>query len=430
MKKLILFTACFSLLCSVSFAADAASPSNEVLSWENCVKEAAKNNPDLVAAGENVYQARASKAITVSGVFPQFDANASAGEAQSKAGSQKTTTTDSYSYGISGALLIFDGFQSSNDIKAAVANITAAQESYRFSSVDVRLQLRTAFVNLLKAQELIRVTQDIAKIREDELKLISLRYKAGLEHRGALLSTQASMTQAKFDLEQAVRNVVLAQRQLNKAMGRREFVPLEVNGAFAVSAAFHQMPDFKAMAKEHPSVKGAAAKRDSADFALKAQRGSYYPQLSLKAGANKDGNEWPPADRGLNAQLVVSMPIFEGGLRKAQLSKAESVLRQNEAQLRSTEDGTVLGLEQAWESFREAVESVELAKESLAANEERSKIAEAQYSTGFITYDNWTIIEDNIVQSKKSYLNAQANALFVEAQWISAKGETLEYATK
>ena len=105
-------------------------------------------------------------------------------------------------------------------------------------------------------------------------------------------------------------------------------------------------------------------------------------------------------------------------------------MRQAEAQLRSTEDSTVISLAQAWEAFREAAEAVESAQESLVANEERSKIAEAQYSTGFITYDNWTIIEDNIVQSKKAYLNAQANALLAEAQWIKAKGETLEYANQ
>ena len=401
-----------------------------VLSWQDCIKEAGRNNPDLVAAWESIYQARASKAITVSGVFPQFGLNASAGESQSKAGSSKSTTTDSYSYGVSGSLLIFDGFRSSNDIKAAVANITAAQESYRFSSADVRLQLRTAFVNLLKAQQFVHVTQDIAKIRQDELKLISLRYKAGLEHQGAFLSTQASMTEAKFGLEQAVRNLNLAQRQLNKAMGRSEFAPVVVNERLDVNMAFFQKPDFKSMAKDHPSVKQAAAKKASADFALKSRRGSYYPQLSLQAGANRNGNDWPPADRGMNAQLVVSMPLFEGGLRQAELSQAESVLRQNEAQLRSVENSTVLGLEQAWESFREAVEAVELSRETLAANEERSRIAEVQYETGSITYDNWTIIEDNIVQSKKAFLNAQANALLVQAQWVNAKGETLEYATK
>jgi len=58
---------------------------------------------------------------------------------------------------------------------------------------------------------------------------------------------------------------------------------------------------------------------------------------------------------------------------------------------------------------------------------QRSKIAEVEYATGFIGYDNWTIIEDNLVSAKASYLNAQANALLAEASWIQAKGETLEY---
>ena len=430
MRKTIGFVIFWGLLCQTSFAASTASAAKETLTWESCIKEASKNNPDLIAAGETVYQAQALKVITASGVFPQFSANASGGETQSRIESGKTTTSESYSYGVSGSLLIFDGLKSSNNIKAAVQNIVAAQESYRFSSADVRLQLRTAFVNLLKGQEMVRVTQEIAKIREDELKLITLRYKAGLEHKGALLSTQASMTQAKFDLEQAVRNLNLAQRQLNKAMGRKGFVPLEVHGEFVVQELFHQKPDFKVMAENHPSVKQAVAKRNSADFALRADRGSYYPQMSIQAGANKDGSQWPPDNRGLNAQLVVSVPIFEGGLRQGQISQGTSVLRQAEAQLRSIEDSTVLNLEQTWESFRESVEAVESAKESLSADEERSKIAEAQYSTGFITYDNWTIIEDNIVQSKKAYLNAQANALLAEAQWIKAKGETLEYASQ
>ena len=66
----------------------------------------------------------------------------------------------------------------------------------------------------------------------------------------------------------------------------------------------------------------------------------------------------------------------------------------------------------------------------LEAAQERARIAEAEYSTGFITYDDWTIIEDNLVSAKINHLNAQANALLAEANWIQAKGETLEYAQK
>jgi outer membrane protein TolC len=61
------------------------------------------------------------------------------------------------------------------------------------------------------------------------------------------------------------------------------------------------------------------------------------------------------------------------------------------------------------------------------AAEERAKIAEAQYSLGLLQFDNWTIIEDNLVSAKKAFIDAQANALLAEANWVMAKGETLEY---
>jgi len=64
----------------------------------------------------------------------------------------------------------------------------------------------------------------------------------------------------------------------------------------------------------------------------------------------------------------------------------------------------------------------------LEAAQERARIAEAQYSLGLIQFDNWTIIEDDLVGTKKAFLDTQANALLAEANWISAKGETLEYA--
>jgi outer membrane protein TolC len=66
-------------------------------------------------------------------------------------------------------------------------------------------------------------------------------------------------------------------------------------------------------------------------------------------------------------------------------------------------------------------------KNFLQASEERAKIAQAQYSNGLISFDNWTIIEDDLVQAQKSFLDAQANAFLTEAQWIQAQGGTLDY---
>ncbi|HPN66660.1 MAG TPA: TolC family protein, partial [Candidatus Omnitrophota bacterium] len=79
-----------------------------------------------------------------------------------------------------------------------------------------------------------------------------------------------------------------------------------------------------------------------------------------------------------------------------------------------------------WTSLQRALDNVDIQKQFLAANEERAKITEAQYSIGFVSFNDWIIIENNLVDAKNSYLNARANALVSEAEWIQAKGETLE----
>jgi outer membrane protein TolC len=99
-----------------------------------------------------------------------------------------------------------------------------------------------------------------------------------------------------------------------------------------------------------------------------------------------------------------------------------------QAQEQSLKDALSLTLEQDWAALQDAIEQVKVRQKFLDADEERAKIARAQYSVGLISFDNWTIIEDNLVLSKTAYLNAQAQALLSEAGWIAAQGRNLEYA--
>ncbi len=399
----------------------------EILSWEDCIKEAAKNHPDLIAAGEVVKQSEASKKITASTLYPQVNSNLSASTARTDTGTSNTTG-DTYTYGVTGTQLLFDGTKTINNVKSASENITAAKQSFRFTSATVRFRLRSAFVNLLKAQESLRITEEIFNIRRANLELITLRYESGQEHKGALLTAEANLAQAQFDISQAKRGVEVARRQLVKEMGRMQLTLMQVKGDFEVKDAEKVKPDFVAIAKNNPSLQQIIAQKNAADFSLKSTYANFSPTLSGQAGANKTGSRWSPQNDQWNLGLTLSMPIFEGGLRFAQVSLGKSLLNQLRENERSTKDSAVLTLEQTWAALQDAMENVEVQRKSLIAAEERSKIAEAQYSIGFISFDNWTIIEDNLVSAKLSFLNAQANALLAEANWIQAKGETIEYA--
>ena len=99
------FKICFavSVILSASCLWTAAE---ETLSWQDCVKEAQKNNPDLISALAVVGQQKAEKSITASGLYPQVSATVSGSTAYTGKGDSSSATAagtrDSYSYGASG----------------------------------------------------------------------------------------------------------------------------------------------------------------------------------------------------------------------------------------------------------------------------------------------------------------------------------------
>jgi len=428
MRKLKLSVIILFLLCFMLHKASA----EEVLTWQGCIKEAARNHPDLISAQESVKESEASKKITASTLFPQIESNVDASRAKttsvSSSGSKTTRTASTYTYGASATQLLFDGLKTLDNVKAASENIKAAEYNYKFTSSEVRLRLRSAFVSALKAQELLNITQEIYNIRRGNLELITLRYESGIEHRGALLTAEANLAQAQFEISQAKRALEVAQRELMKEMGRNKFSAVRVEGVFKVSELALEKPDFEMLANKNPSLGKLIAQKNAASFGIKAAQANFFPQLSARTGASRNNSRWPPENDQLNAGLTLSFPLFEGGLRLAEVAQARALFNQAREDERSSRDGLIVALEQTWVTLQDSVETVEVQKKFLEAAEERARIAEAQYSLGLLQFDNWTIIEDDLVSSKKAYLNTQANALLAEANWVSAKGETLEYA--
>ncbi len=87
----------------------------------------------------------------------------------------------------------------------------------------------------------------------------------------------------------------------------------------------------------------------------------------------------------------------------------------------------LLDLEQKWNEWQNGIDRVEVQRKFLAAAVERSRIAEAEYSIGMLLFDNWIIIEDQLAQMRKAYLEARAGELIAEARWLQSKGEALEH---
>ncbi len=421
MKRYILFLT-IVFFCSGCFLDGVGA--KEVLTWGECVAEARKNHPDLLSAEEVVNQAKANKTITISNMLPQISTELS----ERTSNSDTIKTTDTYSYGVTAQQLLFDGLKTPYDIAAAAKNVKSAQYNYKVTSSNIRLRLRTAFTELLKAQQLLTITENILTRRKQNAELVGLLYEGGREHRGSLLTAQANSAQAEFDVTQAGRTMTVAQRQLNKELGRTESKPIRVTGDLESTNVKREKPNVEALSASTPSLEILVSQKEAAQFNLKSAKAGFFPQVYAQANRGRTDSDWPPDRDEWAVGITLTFPLFEGGRRWAEVSKARAILNQAQADERSGRDGVILTLEQSWTTWQNAIDTVAVKKKFLQAYEERARIARAQYANGLVSFDNWTIIEDNLVQAQKSYVDAQAAAVIAEAQWIQAQGGTLEYA--
>jgi len=312
------------------------------------------------------------------------------------------------------------------EIKAAAANFRAAQYNYEATSANVRQRLRTAFVQLLKAQELLKLTEEIAERRKENVEHVTLRYKAGREHRGSLLTAQANLRQAEYDVAQAKRLLTLSQRRLFKELGRTEPADVEAKGELQAGEYPPNEMDFLQMAESTPTVRSLRAGTEAAQYRLESAKANHYPEISASASIGMSDSSFPPDEHEWSVGLSVSIPLYEGGRRKAQVAQARSELTQTLAEEASGRDEVILTIEERWTDLRDALENIAVQQQFFEAAEERAKIAQVQYSNGLITFDNWTIIEDDLVRVIKSFLNARADAVIAEANWLQAQGIILE----
>ncbi|MFH2138746.1 MAG: TolC family protein [Candidatus Omnitrophota bacterium] len=396
------------------------------MTWNDCVSEAAKNHPDLISAAGKLKQFRADKEIVRSSTLPQISSEVNSRRTGVDTGVTRSTS-DTYSYGVTGKQLLFDGFKTSNDVGAASENIKASQYDYAVTSSNVRLNLSTAFAGLLRAQALLSITEDIALRRNQNLELVRLRYEAGREHEGSLLTAEADLAQAELEVMQAKRNITLAQRQLMKELGRKRFAPIKVIGDFEITEIDRVKPDFDYLADNTPLLKELIAKREAVRFGVKSVKADFSPQVYLDGSLGKSDSSWPPSAEQWSAGISLSFPLFEGGSRIAKVSKAKAELNQAKADEQSGRDGILFTLEKTWVEFQDAIDNISVRQKYLEAAEKRAKIANAQYSAGLISFNDWIIIEDNLVSTKKSFLDSRASMLITEANWIQARGGILEY---
>lgn len=388
----------------------------DVISWQQCARYALANSGDLSAAKEKLNKALAAKNSSISNILPSV--NAGAGYSRNAGG-------EGYSYSISGSQVIFQGLKNIYSILASDASLMAARAEYDTASALIRHNLKLAYIEVLKQQEAEGITKIIMERRKQQLELVELKYNSGKEHRGAFLNAQASMAQAEADFRQAKDLLVLAKFKLARLMG------LELKGDFTVEELNEsydsvETPDFKSWAFNTADIKRLQANLEAAKHRVMISRAQFMPSVSASASYGKSGSGWLPQKENWSLGVNISLPILSGLDRFSSLSQAESDLKTAQISLDDGIKDMEIKLMEKYMNLKAVEDDVNVSKKSASAIEERAQIADAQYQTGLMTFDNWAMIQDDLVNSRKSVLSTMATYHGAYSQWLNTIGRKLE----
>jgi len=399
--------------------------------WTACVREAAVSNQRLQSAKQAIAKAYYNKKSSDAVYLPSVSASGGA-----SVGKRENSVTDnSSSYGVSASQLIYDWGKSKAQSQSAAALIEAAEINYQLASANVRYRLRTAFIGLLKSQEMLDIAGIIVERRQKAARLIKLRYEAGREHKGSLLTSEAKQLQAELQQKKAQRDLDLAKFSLAVELGRDLLKPgawsdIMVQGEMKLKSDYAVKPDFDAMLIETPSLKDLLIQSRLARYDMDAAKAAFYPSLKARAGVDESSGGWNDYIESYSAGVSISVPLFEGGRNKARYDSANAAMSIANYDEFNGRNDLSSAIRRKWSALHDSLDRMQLSKMFYDASKERARISMVQYSSGIINYDSWIIIEDDYINSEQLLLDANATALISESEWINVKGGTLEQENK
>jgi outer membrane protein TolC len=425
------------MIGSVGFPTSSQADPPSKLSWEACVQEAAAQNPDLRAARAS-YEASLSQARGARGSFlPSLSGNLgySYGNSSSSTFSSNPDTNTaglttqsakgrgSYTANLSLSQGIFSGLSDLGKLRQDQASARASQAGLRIAEAKMAFELVTAFEGLTYAQAYIHLAEQIAARRQDDLKLVELRFESGRENKGSVLLSRANLDQAKLDQLEAQHELEVARTELAKALGREEVDSVEVTGEVPVSDPPSKAPDFKSLALSTPEYAQSVASSESADAAVTVARSAFFPSLNLVGTYARQGADFFPSNERWTVGAGISFPLFRGGKDYYATQSALSSRSAADLTRVSVSRQALLKLRQAYNSFVESVAKLQVDLSFEKAASVRAEIARSQYNNGLITFEDWDLIENDLIGRQKSLLQSRKDRVLAEASWNQARGQ-------
>lgn len=388
-------------------------PGAEVLSWSDCLNETFEKNLQLKSSQELLNSAKHKETAAKGAFLPHLKGTLNYSNTDIEKNNKKITE---YSSTLTLSQNVFSGFSNVAGLEQARGQRDLADLDLAIKKNSLFAELKKSYANYLYAQNYSLLINEIIKRREANLKMVQMRYEAGRENKGAYLLSKGNLEEAFYEKLQAKNGLSLSKMSLAKILGRDEYQNLEIKG----DVPLHDPPsadELNFYLKKTADYKKAVINEQISDAEVHLSKSSFFPQLDLNGTYSKSGPRWFPENRQVSIGAMITFPLFNGGqdyyANLSALDRKRSAYHVRD----DVERGELAQISEVHSRYIEAIQKLKVDIIFEEAAQVRAKISREKYNNGLISFEDWDIIETELITRQKALLDSKKNRVTVEANW-------------
>ena len=220
----------------------------------------------------------------------------------------ETTELVTGSFGVEINQMLFDGFQTKNNVAAAEARVRAQQQSLRNTEQNILFDAASAYMDVIRDRQIAVLRQRNLEFLEEQVRAARSRFDVGE-------GTRTDVAQAEADRSLAVAELTAARATAEaSAATYRQLIGEDPNSLRTPSPLAKLLPRSLDQAialayEQHPAIVATENLVDAAAFTVKSTEGQLLPQVSASAGISQSLRETSPAPV---RRMETSRPVRSG----------------------------------------------------------------------------------------------------------------------
>lgn len=330
---------------------------------------------------------------------------------------------EQYSAVLEASQPLYQGGQTRAAIKSSDALVRAGRANLTATEQSILLQAITAYFDVIRDRATVELTINNVAVLKRQLQASEDRFRVGEITRTDVAQSQARLSRSESDLARARATLAESEARYEELIGHAP------DGELIKTPGLPALPGSldAALAQAdaaNPDVVAAQENESAAKHSVRQQKGALMPSLEVVASIDRseDLDLVNSNDTNRQAQVRMSLPLYQGGAEYSAVRQAKHVSNQRRLQVVEAQRDVRQQTATAWNDLVAAKAAIVSDQEQVKANRVALDGVNQEAQVGSRTVLNVLDAEQELLDSQVSLVQSQRDEYVTAFQLLAAVG--------